>query len=307
MTLRVTFLGTSGAVPTPQRNTSAVMINRDGDRLLFDCGEGTQRQMMQAGTGFAIDSCFLTHLHGDHVYGLPGLLDTLSFNDRTRPLTVYVPTGTGDQLRRWLGEIGGTPAFRLTVTEVTPGETALDAADYSIEAFAVDHDTTAVGYALVEEERKGRFDRERAEALGVPVGPKFSQLHEGTPVELEDGRVIEPADVVGPPRPGRRVVYTGDTRPAPATTAVAEEADLLIHDGTFRDTHAERAARTGHTTAKEAGEVAAEAAVKRLGLSHLSSRYGEEYTPHRQQAAAAFDGPVIVPEDGDTIEVPYPE
>lgn len=307
MTLRVTFLGTSGAVPTPQRNTTAVLINRDGDRLLFDCGEGTQRQMMQTGTGFAITSCFLTHLHGDHIYGLPGLLDTLSFNDRTRPLTVYTPAGTGDTLRRWLGSVGGTQGFPLTVTEVTPGETAVETEEYRVEAFDVDHKTTAVGYALIEADRKGRFDRERAEELGVPVGPKFSQLHEGTPVELADGRVVEPDEVVGPPRPGRRVVYTGDTRPTQATVSIAEDADLLIHDGTFSDAHADRAAQTGHATAREAGEVAAEAATQRLALIHLSSRYGNEYDRHRQQATAAFDGPVLVPADGDTIEIPYPE
>lgn len=307
MTLRVTFLGTSGAVPTPQRNTTAVLINRDGDRLLFDCGEGTQRQMMQTGTGFAIASCFLTHLHGDHIYGLPGLLDTLSFNDRTQPLTVYTPAGTGGTLRRWLGSVGGTPNFPLTITEVTPGEAVLETEEYRVEAFEVDHDTTAVGYALIEAERKGRFDRERAEELGVPVGPKFSQLHAGTPVELEDGRVVEPADVVGPPRPGRRVVYTGDTRPAEKTAAVADRADLLIHDGTFRDTHADRAARTGHATAREAGEVAAEAGARRLALIHLSSRYGNAYGRHREQATAVFGGSVLVPDDGDTVDIPYPE
>lgn len=307
MTLRVTFLGTSGAVPTPQRSTSALLINRDGDRLLFDCGEGTQRQMMQTGTGFALDGCFLTHLHGDHVYGLPGLLDTLSFNDRDRPLQVYTPPGTKGPLTEWLHGIGGVPDFPVTVTEVTPGETALKADEYRVIVFGVDHDATAVGYALVENDRKGRFDRERAEELGVPVGPKFAQLHEGTPVELEDGRIIEPADVVGPPRPGRRVVYTGDTRPTPQTTTVAADADLLIHDATFRDDHADRAARTGHTTAREAGEIAAAAGARCLALVHLSSRYGDTYGPHRQQAGAAFDGRVIVPEDGDTVDVSFPE
>lgn len=307
MTLRVTFLGTSGAVPTPQRNTSALLLNRDGDRLLFDCGEGTQRQMMQSGTGFSLDGCFLTHLHGDHIYGLPGLLDTLSFNDRSRPLTVYTPAGTKQKLRQWLHTVGGNLTFPLTITEVDAGETVLSVEEYRIEAFSVDHDTTAVGYALIEAERKGRFDRERAEELGVPVGPKFATLHEGTPVELADGRVIEPDDVVGPPRPGRRVVYTGDTRPTPETRAVAAEADLLIHDGTFRETHTKRARRTGHSTAREAGELAADAGVRRLALVHLSSRYGNDYTAHRDQATAAFEGEVIVPADGDTVEVPYPE
>lgn len=307
MTLRVTFLGTSGAVPTVDRNPSALFINREGDRLLFDCAEGTQRQMMRFGTGFDLSAVFLTHLHGDHVYGLPGLLETLDFNNRQAPLDVYTPEGTADQLDAFLTALGTTPSFPLEIIEVPPDETVFRGDGYTIRTFPVDHRTTAVGYALVEDERKGRFDRQRAEELGVPVGPKFSQLHNGDSVELEDGRIVRPEQVVGPPRPGRRVVYTGDTRPTDRTVEIASEADLLVHDGTFVDDHQQRAHKTGHSTAREAARVAADADVRRLALVHFSSRYGTDTDRHKRQAQDVFDETVYIPDDGMSIEVPYPE
>ncbi len=306
MTLRVTFLGTSGAVPTTTRNTSGIMINREGDRLLFDCGEGTQRQMMRYHTGFDISHIFLTHLHGDHIYGLPGLLDTLQFNDRSAPLTIFVPPHSADTIESLIFDVGGRPSFPVTVETVSPGESALRTEQYEVRAFAVDHDTTAIGYALIEDQRKGRFDRQRAEELGVPVGPKFSKLHAGEAIELADGRVITPDQVVGPPRPGRRIVYTGDTRPSDRTVDMADDADLLIHDGTFADDCTERAASTGHSTARQAGRVAALAGARKLALVHLSSRYAGAVDQHTRQATEPFDGTLLVPDDGDTIEVPYP-
>ena len=309
MTLRVTFLGTGGAVPTTERNTSAIAVNREGDQLLFDAGEGTQRQMMRFGTGFAVSDVFLTHLHGDHVLGLPGLLQTWGFNDRTAPLTVHVPQGTRRDVQDMLHAADTDPDFPVTVSETAPGEVALDGDGYEVRAVATAHRTAALGYALVEDERKGRFDRERAQELGVPVGPKFSALHDGDAVELDDGTVIDPEEVVGEPRPGRRLVYTGDTRPTDSVIEAASEADLLIHDATFADDHHDRARDTGHSTAREAAEVAAEAGVARLALTHLSSRYaGESGRLHREAASvAAFDGTVTVPADGDEVNVPYPE
>ncbi len=307
MTLRVSMLGTSGAVPTPERNPSGIYLNREGDEFLFDCGEGTQRQMMRFGTGFGISHIFVTHGHGDHVYGLPGLLETLAFNDRSASLTIVVPPGLTTGIKQLAHGMDGELPFPLSVKTAPPGQPVIEREDYEIRAFETDHDTTAVGYALIEYKRKGRFDREKAEALGVPVGPKFSQLHDGTPVQLADGRTVFPEDVVGPPRPGRRVVYTGDTRPTRETVVAAEQADLLIHDGTFRDDCTERATTTGHSTAREAGRIAAESNARRLVLTHFSSRYGPQLDPHRRQAAAVFDGEVIIPDDGRTIEVPYPE
>jgi len=306
MTLRVTFLGTAGAVPTTERNSSGVFLSREGDRLLFDAGEGTQRQMMRFNTGFGVSDVFLTHLHGDHVYGLPGLLETIDFNDREAPLTVHTPPRTRSDVTALLTACGGSPSFPVHVAEVAPGETALDAEEYEVRAVATDHRTTAVGYALIEDDRKGRFDRERAEELGVPVGPKFSRLHEGEPIELEDGTVVEPDQVVGPPRPGRRVVYTGDTRPAASVIEAADGADLLIHDATFAEEYAGRARETGHAIAREAAEVASEAGAARLALTHVSSRYAGDASVLGREAREAFDGEVDVAHDGLEIDVPYP-
>ena len=307
MSLQVTFLGTSGAVPTTDRNPSALFVRREGDAMLFDVGEGTQRQMMRFGTGFDVDRVFLTHIHGDHVLGLPGLVQTWDFNDRPDPLTVYTPVGTGREIRHLVHAIGADPAYDVSVVEVGAGETIVEESEYVIRTFATEHRTRSVGYALVEHERKGRFDRERAEELGIPVGPKFSELHEGIPVELEDGTVVEPDEVVGPPRPGRTVVYTGDTRPANSTIEAARGADLLVHDATFSDEATDRALETGHSTGREAGRVAAQAGVDRLVLTHISSRYAGDTGLLKQEARETFDGRVLVARDGDDVEIPYQE
>ncbi|MFB6205482.1 MAG: ribonuclease Z [Haloglomus sp.] len=307
MSLHVTFLGTGGAVPSVRRNTSALLLRREGDRLLFDCGEGTQRQMMRFGTGFDISHIFLTHMHGDHILGIPGLLQTLDFNDRTEGLAIHVPNGKRRAIRSLLRGSGTDPDFPVRVNEVGPGDVALERDDYEVRAFETDHRTLSVGYALVEDDRKGRFDRERAEELGVPVGPKFSELHEGNPVELEDGTVVQPGQVVGEPRPGRTVVYTGDTRPAETTEAVADDADLLVHDATFAEEHRDRAPETGHSTAAEAADLAGRAGARRLALVHISSRYAGRADVLAEEARAAFDGEVILPDDGDDFDVPYPD
>jgi ribonuclease Z len=305
--MHVTFLGTSGAIPTTERNTSAVIVRREGERFLFDCGEGTQRQMMRYGTGFDISHVFLTHIHGDHVLGLPGLCQTWDFNDRESQLSIHTPLGTKGQVEDLLGATGTRPSYPVTVNENRPGSVALQGDEYEIRAFRTQHRARSVGYALIEDERKGRFDRERAEELGVPVGPKFSQLHNGESVELDDGTVIHPEQVVGPPRPGRRLVYTGDTRPTNATAEVAEDADLLIHDATFAEDNAERAGPTGHSTATEAAEIADRAAAKRLALTHVSTRYGQYVKPLEQEAREVFDGEAFVPDDGHELDVPFPD
>lgn len=307
MALRVTVLGTSGSVPTVDRNPSSVFVKREGDGMLFDVGEGTQRQMMRFGTGFTVDDVFITHLHGDHVLGLPGLIQTMAFNDRTDALRIRIPYGTGRRFRRFITALGTAPAFDVHIDEVRPDTVVHDRDGYEVRTFETDHDTPSVGYALVESERKGRFDREKAEALGVPVGPKFSQLHEGVPVELEGGRVIEPDDVVGPPRPGRSIVYTGDTRPCDGPISVTDEPDLLFHDGTFASDRADRAAETGHSTAREAAAIASRAGAKRLALLHISARYAGDPSPHREEARSEFDGELLIPSDGDRIEIPYPD
>ncbi|TQQ82701.1 ribonuclease Z [Halonotius terrestris] len=308
MSLRVTFLGTSGAVPTTQRAPSAVFVNREGDRLLFDCGEGTQRQMMRYNTGFTVSHIFVTHLHGDHILGIPGLIQSWDFNGRDEPLTIHCPRGTYSEINSLLSVGGHSPSFRIEIEEVAPGEAAHETDEYAVRAFETDHRITSVGYALIEADRAGRFDREKAEdELGIPPGPLYGKLHDGERVELDDGRVIEPDQVVGDPRPGRRFVYTGDTRPTDAAEEIAADADLLIHDATFADDHATRARETSHATGREAGELAARAGAKRLALTHISSRYAADASPIREEAAEAFDGDVFIATDGQEIEVPFPD
>ncbi|GAA5046796.1 ribonuclease Z [Haladaptatus pallidirubidus] len=305
MSMRVTFLGTSGAVPTTERNPSAILVNREGDRLLFDAAEGTQRQMMRFGTGFTVSDLFISHLHGDHVLGVPGLVQTWNFNDRDDPLTIYTPRGTGDDIDTLVHAVGSQPSFPIHITEVSPGETMVQRDEYEVRAFRTDHETNSLGYALVEDDRKGRFDREHAEELGVPIGPKFQQLHAGNPVELEDGTIVDPEQVVGDPRPGRKFVYTADSRPSEQVVSVAENADLLVHDATFANDRAERAQKTAHSTAAEAGNIAQRAGAVRLALMHVSSRYAGDVSTHLREAREEFDGEVFAPDDGDIIDVPY--
>jgi len=307
MTLQATFLGTSGAVPTTERNPSSVFVRREGDAFLLDAGEATQRQMMRYGTGFDVSDVFLTHAHGDHVFGLPGLVQTWDFNDRTDPLTIHVPRGVRDRIEALVFAVGDV-GFPVRVSEVSAGETVLDRPQYEVRAFDTAHRTASVGYALVEDDRKGRFDRERAEELGVPVGPKFSRLHDGEAVELDDGTVVRPEQVVGDPRPGRKLVYTGDTAPHDAVAAAAAGADLLIHDATFADDAADRADDTGHSTAGQAAAIAARAGVRTLALTHVSSRYAGDARELREDAEAVdFGGEVFVAHDGHTHDVPYPD
>ncbi|MBO4248996.1 ribonuclease Z (plasmid) [Halomicrobium sp. IBSBa] len=303
--MEVTFLGTGGAVPTIQRNTSSILLRREGERFLFDVGEGTQRQMMRFETGFGVSAIFLTHMHADHVLGLPGLLQTMEFNDRTDPLSIYVPAGTRGDIEELLDATATDPSYPLTIRNICPGDTALEHDEYTIQTFETDHRTRSIGYALVERDRKGRFDRERAEELGVPVGPKFRQLHQGTPVELDDGTVIDPEQVVGPPRPGRRVVYTGDTRPTASTESVATNADLLIHDAMFTHNRVERAQQTRHSTVREAAKLAVEADVERLALTHISSRYATDIEPLAESATDIFGSNAFFPDNGDSISIQY--
>ena len=307
MTLRVTFLGTSGAVPTVERAPSAVHVNREGESLLFDCGEGTQRQMMRFDTGFDISHVFVTHLHGDHVLGLPGLIQSMDFNGRDEPLAIHGPPGSRRGLQSLVHAVGNDPTFPVRIVENTADSVALSTEEFEIRTFETEHRTTAVGYAIVEDDRKGRFDRQKAESeLGIPPGPKYGRLHDGQPVE-HDGRTIQPEEVVGDPRPGRTVVYTGDTRPVPATERVAESADLLIHDSTFAHEAVDRARSTGHATAREAAELAARVDARRLALTHISSRYAHDTDRLVDEAETVFDGEVVLPDDGDRIEVPFPE
>jgi ribonuclease Z len=278
------------------------MVHRGGDSLLFDCGEGTQRQMMRFGTGFAIEDIFFTHMHADHVLGVIGLLRTMGLQGRDTPIRLWGPEGGGRILNEAVSLGMERVPFGVEIAELQPGA-RIARGEYDIIAYKSEHGVRSLGYALVESDRLGRFDPERARAMGVPEGPLFGRLHRGESVEV-NGRTIEAADLVGPPRPGRRIVYTGDTRPCRETTRMAQDADLLVHDATFTNDEATRARETSHSTAREAAELARRAGVLRLALTHISARYAEDARPLEREARAVFRAAVIA-HDGLTIEVPY--
>ena len=304
MSLSVRFLGTAASRPTVERNVSSLAIVREGETLLVDCGEGTQRQMMRYGISFALDDIFFTHLHADHVIGVIGLLRTLALQGREAPLRLWGPRGAGRILRRAEQFGFDRLTFLVEVTELEPGQ-PLARDGYAILPFPVDHGgATALGYALVEETRRGRFNPELARELGVPEGPLWGQLHRGQVVTLPDGTVVDPATLVGPTRPGRRLVVTGDTRPCDAAVEAAREADLLVHEATFAQEEQARAADTGHSTAREAAEVAARANVRRLALTHFSARYSFDPSELEREARAVFPA-VTLARDGMEIEVPF--
>ena len=300
--IRVTFLGTAASRPTVGRNVSSVLVAREGELLLLDCGEGTQRQMMRYGTGFTVNDIFFTHMHADHFLGVVGLLRTMGLQGREEPMHLYGPEGARDILHEAVHLGVERVPFEIIIQELEPGQ-VLDRGAYDIVAYAVRHGIRALGYALIEHERLGRFHPARARELGVPEGPLFGKLHHGAAVQV-DGRTIRPEDVVGPPRVGRRLVYTGDTRPCRQTIEIANGADLLIHDATFGDEELERAGITGHSTAREAADVAKRAGALKLALTHISSRYAEDPRALEKEARQVFRESVVA-FDGMQIEVPF--
>jgi len=274
MSLRIIFLGTAGSVPTPKRSLPAIVIQRKDEILILDCGEGIQRQMIQAGVGFHRKTkVFITHLHGDHVLGLPGLLQTMSLLDRERKLEIYGPPG----IEAFVNAIQQTVQFNLTfpleLQEVKDANVVCEEKEYEVHAVWADHVVPSLAYALIEKPRLGKFNLEKAKALGIPEGPLWSKLQHGSAVKLPNGRVVKSKEVVGPPRPGRKVVYSGDTRPTENVMELAQNADLLIHDGTLDDELTDKAYEDGHSTASQAAEIAKKAKVKRLILTHISARY----------------------------------
>lgn len=303
--MRIIFLGTAASIPTNDRALPSIIIQREGDILMFDCGEGTQRQMIKARIGLNRNMLiFITHMHGDHILGLPGILQTMSLLGRDKPLEIYGPPGIRDfmesiirTVRFWLG-------FPVNIHEVKLEGTIHDSKEYEVQAVWAEHTIPSLAYALIEKPRPGRFHPEKAMALGVPKGPLWSMLQRGMDVKLPDGRVIRPSDVLGPPRLGRKIVYSGDTRPSERVAELARDADVLIHEATLGDELSERAREEGHSTPSEAAQVALKANVKLLVLTHISARYSNPEVL-LEQARRIFPE-TRIPNDLDYIEIPLP-
>jgi len=270
--MRITFLGTGGGVPSLKRSLPAIAINFSGELILFDCGEGTQRQMIRAGVGFKRKmTIFITHLHGDHILGIPGLLYTLSMLDRRDPIKIFGPRGIIDFMKSILSLRMGSIRFEIQVSEISEGE-VYESKEYVVEAVKADHVVEALAYKLREKDKPGKMKVEYLESIGLPRGPLWGKLQRGEAVEHK-GMIIRPEEAVGPPRPGRKIVYTGDTKPSSRLIEFSRDADVLIHDATFSSDLEKEAEKEGHSTASQAAEIALRAGVKRLYLFHLSSRY----------------------------------
>lgn len=306
-TLQVYFLGTAGALPTTQRNPPCIMIRRGSDTILFDCGEGAQQQMMRARCGFTVNAIFVSHWHADHFLGIFGLVQTMSFNGRTEPLTIYGPEWVHEFVSILKTVARYNLKFPLEAVELANGSW-VRSDGYTITAFAVSHGMPALGYILEEDPRPGRFNREQAIALGVPPGPLFGRLQRGEPVRVgngEESREVRPDQVMGPARPGRKIVYTGDTRAVHSRIMdIARDADLLIHDSTYDESEADRGSEFYHATARQAGEAASALNARTLVLIHTSSRYMDAQA-HISDAKSSFAGTVVAPDDLDMIEVPF--
>jgi ribonuclease Z len=297
MDLSVFFAGTGGSLPTARRGLPAVLIQRGGDRILVDCGEGTQRQLISSIGLPELDEVFLTHFHADHWLGLPGMLKTFDMRARATPLTVHGPPGLRALLST-IAAVSGRVRFELNVVELEPGE-VLERDGYRIAAVPVAHRGPAYAYVLYEDERPGAFDPTAAVAAGVTPGPDFGRLQRG---ETVDG--VRPEQVMGAPRPGRKLAISGDTQPCEALRLAAHGSDLLIHEATFAIEEAERAYETGHSTASQAAGLARDAEVRMLALTHFSIRYPPSVL--RDEAREIFANSVV-PRDFDTIEIPFPE
>jgi ribonuclease Z len=297
MDLSLFFAGTAGSVPTARRGLPAILLRAGGDRILLDCGEGTQQQLLRSVGLPELDAIFVTHFHLDHWLGLVGMLKTFDLRARERPLTIFGPPGL-HALFAALRPVMGRTGYALALEELEPHE-EVRFDGYAIGAFPVKHRVEAYGYAFVEDDRPGRFDADAARRLGVAEGPDFGRLQRG---ETVGG--VTPSQVVGDPRPGRRIVFSGDTAPCQAVEVHAHGADVLVHEATFLADERARARETFHSTAAQAAEIARDAGVRLLALTHLSTRYFPRDI--RDEARAVF-ADTVVPRDFDAIEVPFPE
>ncbi|HUB73086.1 MAG TPA: ribonuclease Z [Solirubrobacteraceae bacterium] len=298
MDLSLFFAGTAGSVPSARRGLPAVLVRRGGEKLLFDCGEGTQRQLIRSVGLLDLDAIFITHFHADHWLGLPGMLKSFALRERSEPLSVFGPPGLAELLAQVRIAYGRLP-YRFEIVELDPAE-AVRRDGFAVAAVPVRHKgERCYGYALVEDARPGHLDPALAESLGVTPGPDFGRLQRGETVAG-----VRPEQVMGPAREGRKVVISGDTAPCETLAVAAHQADVLVHEATFAEEEAERARATLHSTARQAARLAREADVRLLALTHFSSRYaGGEL---RDEARAVFPRTEAV-RDFDTVHVPFPE
>ena len=283
--MRLTFLGTAGSWPTKERSASAIALDTERELVLFDCGEGTQRQFFQSSASFMrVRRVFLNHFHGDHFLGLPGLIQSMCLNNREEPLDIYGPPDTKEMIDRVLAMGYFTLRFPISVHALKAGE-SVELSGYTVRTAAADHPVPTLAYRLDEETKRGRFDGALARSLGIR-GPDFATLEAGEPVRVGD-RVVHPSDVMGAPRPGRSVVYSGDTAPSSSIESLARGATVLIHEATTAVDLEAEANRWGHSSARQAATLARSAGVGTLFLTHFSSRY-KELEPLEGEARAEF-------------------
>lgn len=306
MSIQILFLGTAGSVPTPRRSLPAILLQRKDEQIMLDCGENVQRQMMTAKAGFHKKmKILITHMHGDHILGLPGLLQTMALLNRKKKLDIYGPPGINPFLQCIKETVQFALTFPIETHEIHKLGTICDEEEYAVQAVKSNHVIPSLAYAFIEKPRPGRFYPKKAKALGIKEGPLWSELQRGRKIKLPNGKTVMPEDVMGSPRRGRKIVYTGDTRPFKDFPKFATDADVLINDCTLGDDLAERADEDGHSTPSQAAKNAKMAKAKQLVLTHISARYADPCTLLKQ--AKKIHKRTVIAEDFMKIEIPLLE
>lgn len=300
--MKITAIGTSGGLPTPQYGTSCIYFNLFGEKIIFDCGEGSWQRLTRYDASPDVDSVFISHCYADHTLGIPGLVQAIEMNDRDRPLDIYVPNQRTQRIRDMIEGAYRWPSYPINIHGYSETEPVRQTDEYSIQAFSTAYTDHSHGL-IIQEAATREFLPDKAQALGLEPGPKYGQLQNGQAVETDDGTTVAPADVLSEPQPGRTIVYPGDTRPTQAVVDAASDASVLIYSAMFTDDQADRAQSTGHSTATEAAQVASKAGSERLWLTHISPRNEGTEQTLKSQAEASFDGPVTVVRDGYTAEI----
>lgn len=299
--LSILFLGTGGSWPTVKRNVTSIALKRAGEIILFDCGEGTQRQFQKSKLSYMqISKIFITHFHGDHFLGIPGLVQTMQLNDREKPLYIYGPKGIVELVKQLLSLGYFRPNYKIVAHEIDEKD-VIDFEEYTIKSMRVKHGIPALAYCFEEKQRPGMFNKPKALELGIPEGPLFSKLQQGKKIKLENGKTITPDMVLGPPRRGRKIVFSGDTVPVEKMIEFSKDADVLIHEGTFDSSLEELSSEYGHTTSTQAAEIAGKANVEKLCLTHISPRY-LDYHVLEDEARKVFKN-TFIPKDFQEIEI----